>query len=496
MVFSRLRKHHLIRIKKKIRLKFPYIVSSFCLIFLISASLSAFAQTKVWSLKECIDYALANNLQVRQQVLTVRSVKEGYSQSRMNRFPSLYSSSNYGLSSGKTVDPYSYEFTTENIQSGSFGLNAQVTLFNGLQALNTIRQNKFLYMAAMSDADRMRDEISLTIAQSYMQILFNEELLEIAKQQHLTIKQQVEQTRKMVEAGGLAPGNLLDVEAQEALEALNVVNALNQLDLSYLQLVQLLEIDSADGFIIEKPVTNNPDTGILSLSPLQIFNLAVSSRPEIKSAEYNLESSIKGLAAAKGSRYPQLTLSGSIGSGYSDQQKKISGISITGYDTIGYTVTAPEPVIAPTYSYSFDNIPFGRQFDDNLNQSVRLNLSIPLFTNWQVKTAVTKAKIVAEQAQYNLLIARKELFKTISRAHADAKAAMLRYRASEKAAKAMSESFKYTGEKFNIGMATSFEYNQAKTKLGKMQSDLLQAKYDLIFKIKLLDFYRGKSLGF
>ena len=457
-------------------------------------SITAKAQDS-WTLKRCIDHALEHNIQIMQSELGAKLSKQDVIQSKAAALPTLNGFATHSYNFGQTIDRYTNQFAKDRVRSNNFGLSSSVTLFNGFQTINTIKQNRFNEMASRYDVDKIRNDVSLNVAANYLQVLFNQEQLEIARNQLQITLQQVNKTKKLVNAGSLAKGSLLDIEAQLATEELNLVTAENQLDITYLNLRQLLELDINEQFRIVKPNISLQEEIKVNTTTGQVYDAALSTLPEIKSAEYRMLGSERMLAIAKGGRSPQLNLSASYGTGYSGARQDIAGVMGSGYDTIAVT-TSGESVLSPSYTYQYETASFNEQVKDNMNQTVGLNLTIPIFNGWAVKTGITKAKIGVERAQLDIELAKNTLRKNIQQAHADAVAASKRHRATEKTVNALKESFHYAEQRFNVGMVTSVEYNDAKNKLTKVQSDLLQAKYDYVFKTKILDFYQGKSLGF
>lgn len=468
---------------------------SFTIIGLIFLSLSSIAQ-EIWTLEKCINYAYENNIRIKQQELNAKYSKNTLIQSKAGALPSLNANASHNYNFGRSVDPYTYDFTENNIQSNNFSLSSSVILFNGLQTYNTIKQNQLNLLADLQDVEKAKNDISLNIASAFLQILFNEELLNVAKSQLEITQQQVERTKNLVDAGSLAKGSLLEIEAQTALENLKVVNAQNQLNISYLTLTQLLDLDSVGGFKIEHPQFPDLEEKNLIPSVNQVYLEAINNLPQIKSAEYKLSGSEKGLNIARGTRSPRLSLSASYGTGYSNAIENFI-ITDTTYGSVlsGYTLSG-EDVYTNTYDidYETETRPFGDQFRDNASTSLSFNLTIPIFNGLQVHSSISNAKISVLNSKYQLELAKNQLYKEIQQAHADAMAALNKFFATKKAVSSMAESFQYTQQKFNVGLVTSVDYNIAKNNLTKAKSDLLQAKYEYIFKSKVLDFYRGKPI--
>ena len=444
------------------------------LIFVFSIFINPFIQgQEPWSIEKCIQYAYENNISIKQQSINTEYNENILKQSKIGLAPNLNAGANHGWSFGRALDQTTYEFTEqESIMSTNMNVNSRVTLFNGLQQLNTIKQNEFNLMASLQDLEKLKNDIALFIASAYLQILFNRELLAVSQTQLETTRAQVDRTQKLVDAGSLAYGSLLEIQAQAASEELNVVNAQNQLDISYLNLTQILDLDSTEGFEIIIPEFGDIATQEITVTVGSVFMEATSQLPRIKSAEYQLASSEKGLDIAKGDRSPSLSLTGSFGTGYSDYRQRV--------------LDASDP-----FNPIFEPYPFWDQITDNRSTGIAFGLSVPIFNGWMVNTNISNARLGVMNSKLNLESEKNNLYKDIQQAHADAVAARKRYLSTQEALKSMEESFKYTENKFEVGLINTVDYSTDKNRLTATQSDLLQAKYDYIFRLKILDFYRG-----
>lgn len=447
------------------------------LLFILPFAATIKAQENPWSLEDCINYAMENNITIKQTELNTRYNQNVLDQSKTSRFPSLNASSNYSYSFGRALDQTTYEFTdNQQINSISVNVSSGVTLFNGFQKKNSIEQNRINLMASYEDVQKVKNDISLNIAAAYLQILFSQELLLVAQNQLEITSQQVDRTQKMVDAGKLARGSALEIQAQYASEELNVVNAENQLQLAYLNLQQMLDLQYDPGFRINSPDLPVPGDSLLLLNVMDVFGTAQEIMPQIKSSEYNLEASELDLEIAKGMRYPSLSLSGNYNTGFSDIREKI-------IDT--------DPVTGiPIYG----KYPFFEQINDNLSVGLGLGLNIPIFNGGQVNTAVANARIGIENARLEVQNMKNNLYRDIQQAYADALAALKKFESTKKALISMEESFTYTEKKFEVGLVNTVDYNTSKNQLTMTQSDLLQAKYDFIFKTKILNFYKGEPI--
>ena len=268
-----------------------------------------------------------------------------------------------------------------------------------------------------------------------------------------------------MDAGSVAKGNLLQIEAQAAQEELSLINMKNQVETSYLNLTQLLEIKTPAGFEIDAPQINVDPNSVVDGTIDEIYLIAEKNRPEIKSSELKLTSSEYGLKIAKGARSPRFSLNHSVNTRYTH----ISGIA--------------------------NQEAFGKQLNNNRNSGVGLQMTVPILNGWQVTKSISNSKLDVQSSQYELEATKKQLYKSIQQAYTDAAAAIKKYNSSLKAVASTEESFRYTEQKFNVGMVTSVDYNVAKTQLIRSQSDMSQAKYEYVFKTKVLDFYKGIPLN-
>ncbi|MGB9746147.1 MAG: TolC family protein [Bacteroidales bacterium] len=462
-------------------------------IFLLTAALLKGYTQEPWSLEKCVRYALENNIQIKQQQLNSEYAGNNLLQSKMSLLPTINASAAQSKSFGRALDQTTYTFTqNQTITSLSSSVNANLVVFNGLQKINLIRQSRFDLMASLQQLEKLKNDLALNVAAAYLQILFNMELLNSAQQQAEVTRQQVERTAKLVDAGSLPMGNLLEIQAQHATEEVQIVNYQNQLDISYLTLAQLLELKDTEGFRIEIPDFSDFQFKEVLDPVADIYQDALRNLPQIKIAEYQLKSSEAGLSVARGGRSPRLFIAASYGTGYSDIRQRIIG---TTPQTIPIGATqGGELVYSQIEQPIYDTYPLKMQLKDNASTTLTFGLSVPLFNGWSVNTQVSNARLNVQNARYNLDLSKNLLYKDIQQAHADALAAVKRYLASEKSLEAQKESFKYVQQKYEVGLVTTVDFNTAKTSLARAESELLQAKYDYLFRINILNFYRGNPL--
>ena len=477
----------------------PLFAGSIILYLLLTGSSCSIAQEtpKTWKLEDCINYALDHNLDIKKQILAVEANKKQLLRSRLNLLPDLNANATNVWNFGQTIDLYTNTFAASTVRSNNFYVQSSATLFNGLTKINTIKQNSINLLATQYDLDVLKNNISLAVAGYFLDMLLNLELLDVAKNQIEITKGQVSRMSKLVEAGSSARGDLLNVQAQESAEALAVVQAENRLIISQLSLQQLIDLPVSSDFQIEKPVLKHVEESNKILTPEQIFSFAVDKRPEIKSADLRVQSAQKSLDIARGVLFPTLSFGGSWGTGYSGADKEVDRSIPPDTLTlpVGYTQNTHEIVMAQEKVYSYKVKSFSKQWTDNNNQSLGFYLRIPIFNGWSGRTNISLAKIAEDKAELDLEMQKRDLRKSIEQAYTDAAASLQQYNASVEKVAAQEESFKYTQQKFDVGMMTSFDYNNSKKDLTKAESDLLQSKYDFIFKTTILDFYMGKPIS-
>jgi outer membrane protein len=446
------------------------------IVSLIGAALMLFVFTgakaqETWSLQKCITYALENNIQVKQQALNTEYYTNQRDQARNNRLPNLNANVQNYSSYGRSLLPdNSYKDINSNSTAGNVSSN--ITLWNGFVLNNSIKMADMNLRASLEDMRKAKDDIMLNIAAAYLEILFADELVTVSEQVLKVTQLQIDRTTKLVEAGSLAKGSLLEIEAQFAREELNVVNAQNRLQLAYLNLYQLLDLPSTESFKIEKPVLPEISANLTVINSMDVFRNAVETKPAVKSAEFKLESARQQLKVAKGSMMPSLSFGGNYNNDYNNKDFY--------YD--------------PVSRQQLGLIPFSKQIKKNQRYGFGATLSIPIFNRFQGQTQVKNSKIQVEDYELQLQSSKNLLRKDIEQAYTNALAAFKRYVANQKAVESSTEAFRYTEEKFNVGMINSVEYNQTKNNLTTAQSDLLQAKYEYIFRTKILDFYNGQAI--
>lgn len=434
------------------------LIINLCLIYSQAQDSS---NVKVWSLNDCIEYAHAHNLHIKRQELQAEMAEEDLLQSKLQILPDINGSAYRTYSFGHQIDPTTNDFISDRTINDAFGIQSNVDLFTGLVNYNSIKKNELEMLAAIQNVEKEKVNISLEIAKAYLQILFNKELQQVANNQREVIELQVGRTEKLVQSGNAAKGDLLEMQAQLAAEDLNVTNALNNLKLSYLNLAQILDLEEPELFDVKFPDSVEVNTLAAIVDVDVVYQDAVTYLPHIKQASLNLDASEYDLKIQKGQLSPTVFLSGDWMSRYSDK------------DTLGYS----------------------DQFENYASKSFSFGVRVPIFNKGQKMNNISRAKIGVLDAEARYDQTHQQLLKEIQQAHNDAVSAADKYKSSSQAVESYSEAFKYTEKKFEVGIVNSVEYNISKNNYIKAQSELVQAKYQYIFSIKILDFYRGIPLS-
>lgn len=472
----------------------------------VNAQANVEQPANTYSLEDCIRIALETNPQVKLSELQVQTNENTYAQSKWQRWPSISFSAGQGFSSGRNIDPFTNQFVQQNINSNNYQLGGSITLFNGFQIKNNIKLNDTNLKASSKDLDAARNDIMLNVALSYLQVVTNEELIEVAKRQVEASELQVARTAKLVEAGTLAEANLLDLKAQLANDELTLVNAENNLETAKLGLKQLMNMPGSEQINVVKIPVADPALRAYDASIQEIFDTALGNLPQMKAANLRIDAAKTNIDLARGAGMPSLTLNGGVYTAYSSAapkerfvsdgtgNKEIEVTSATDYIVynneqlpIVQKVTTPNGSLR--YFGYFDQLNFNR------NSAINLNLTIPIFTNFRVKYNVANAKIQQKNAEYQAQQVQLTIRKNVEQAYIDMNNAAKRYSATANQVQALQETFRVSQVRFDVGAINSVEYNIAKANLDKANGNLVQAKYDYVFRTKILDFYMNRPLS-
>ena len=467
------------------------------------------ASTGPWTLQAAVDYAVAHNLGVRQSELTAQQQQATQRLNRAALLPTAGLNGTQGFNFGTNRDPFTNQFQQLNVRSNNFSGSAQLTLFSGFQLRNTVKQGVLEAQAARVDIDKARNDLSLNVASSFLQLLLAQELIRASEARLASVREQVVRSEKLLRAGAVAEGNLLDSRAQLAGEERTLVTAQNQRDLAQLALVQQLNLDpgSASRFAVVVPVLPDPTlfaAAADALDPAATFEIARQRQPEIKAADLRVLSARRGLDIARGAYYPRLTVAGGVSTGFSsvrNQQLRVSGeplaVPVLQRDPTAPGGFVPSPYVLLTPQTSFQQLPyrFLDQLRDNRGEFVQFSLNVPILNGLQSRVGVQRAQVNIQQIELRAEQVRVQLRQTIQQSYADALAAQRRYTASSRQAEALSLAFRNAEIRFNNGLLNGTDFNIARNNLTAAESDMIQAKYEFFFRRKVLDFYQGKPLA-
>lgn len=438
---------------------FKYLFS--LVFFLISVEI--FSQD-VFTLEQCIEYGLKNNLQIRQYSLQISQKKYELNQKNLSVLPSLNGILSQGFSFGNSLDYTNYTYRKEQINSNYFSLSSDFTLFNGFSQLNNIKSARYGYLSSQESYDDISDQVSLNIASVYVEILMNMEQLKYAEKQLELSKKLLERMELLVNVGEENKVKELQMKAQVANDEVSKVNAENALEQSYLKLKQLLNLDLAKKITVTVPeidATKLPD--YTHEKPENFIEESIKQLPKVKKALYDFESSRYSYYSSLGQSYPRLSLQSSIDTRYSSAQRNLQN----------------------------EKVPFNDQLDNNFGQSFSFGLSIPLFNNYQYRYAVQVAKISMKNNEIALQEAQTSARNEIYTAYLLMYSVARKFNAADNNLKAQQMLFEQNNSMYEQGLVNFYDWQQARNNLIMAESSYLSAKFDYLYKIKVFEYYKG-----
>lgn len=427
-------------------------------------SISSYGQEK-WNLNKCINHAYENNIQLKQKQLGVQQAKNKNLQSKLDLLPSFSADASHVFNFGRSLMPDN-TYQDVNNQNTNFSVSGGVTLFSGFQKINTLKKSNLDVKSSEKSVEKSKSDLVIDVAAKYLQVLYNIELLNIAKEQLKISKEQQEKTAKLVESGKLAEVEFLKQKSVVSQDELALVEAQNNLDISYIDLFQILDVKQDNAFIIEIPENIIVDANKSIQSSSDYYVKALEVRPEIAKSEIDIERAEKDLSIARGALIPSLSLGAGWSSGYYDSSKSNGEV-----------------------------ISFSDQLENNSRKSLSFRLSVPIFNGLQKRTTVRNAKLQKDNAIFEKELAKNLLRKEIQQVYANAKASMKKYYSAKIASEYSKESFDYSQKKYNAGLIDIVSYKEMKKEYVNSLSKLVQAKYDYVFRTKILDYYVGLPIS-
>jgi outer membrane protein len=468
-------------------------------VYLVTCCLAGYPQNPgdtavLVTLKQCVDLAIKNNLLVEQSSIGMQTSKVQYNQALGNMLPQIYGQASQQQGFGRILNTYTYTYLNQQLNSGSYSANANLTLFSGLSLLNTFKQNNYAYSASKLDLQQQKESITLSVILGYLQVLSSRDLLAISREQADVDLKQVNRLQLQSDAGALLLlSNLSDLKGQYAGDLVNISTAVDNLETAKVNLYQLMNVPYNKNIQLED-ILLDLQASDTTTSSEAIYQTALQTLPEIKSADLKIRAFQKGLAAARGQYYPTLSFYANVNTTYSNAATtEIPGsmVNVTTADfvTVGGT---NYNVISPQQNFKTEYLSFQDQFRDNRYTAIGLSLTVPILNYLRARNNVKQAKINLQNAEYNANSTRLVLQQGVELAFQNMLAAYKQYKFYQEQVTAYAESFRTTEIRFNEGVINSDTYVIAKNNIDRANINLAQAKYIYILRSKILDYYQGR----
>ena len=448
---------------------------------------------QAWTLQQCIARADERNLAVLNAALDAELAGENQERTYWDLLPDLNGAATHGYNYGRVIDRFTNTFATDRVRTNNFFLSSQVDLFRGFSKQNTIKQAGFDAEAAMKGIEAARNDVRVSVVQSFLNVLGLRERIAAAEAQAANTREQIERTRALVEAGRIARAEQLTLEAQLAQEEFNVTDVQNQHDQQLLVLARTMQLEANEmaQFDIVAPAISDLEVVAPTASQQQVLENVLRSHPAYAQAELQERSAEKSVAIAQAGRIPSLTLNGSLGTGYSGRDIRTVGEPIIGDPVVVGATASGEAVLAPNISFNTELTPFNAQLDQNLNQSVSFTLNIPIFNNMRNRYAVQQARVQHAKVRNNVVSLRNDLQRNVLDALVQQRSAHRQFLAASKAVESGTVAMQFAQERYDQGVITVIELNSAKTMLNTSTANLINAKYQYLMASKYLDILQG-----
>lgn len=471
----------------------------FTILALLLFHSAAPAQDSAWTLQRCVQYALEHNISIQQSVLTQRRLALQLQQSRLSQLPNANVTTGYGRSYGRSIDPTTNQFVQGNYDFLNFNGNADVLVFGWFQKRNVIAANKLNTLAAYEDLHQLQDDVSLNVATGFLRALLAREQILVNQHQVALSEAQMNQTRKFADAGRVPELDVAQLESQLASDSSRLITAMSDYESAILDLKALLNLDFETPFVPVAPKVEEMDAvEILSHSAADIFVVAAQRFGAIKSSELKLQAARKNVAAANAALYPYVTIGAQWGTNYATTYKKMVGAPvITGSAATGSYVEvggSAYPIYQPTFTYNTATIPFNDQFGNNFRSSYGINLNIPIFNGWQNQYQLRLARIGVDEQRLNQESAQLNLKQDVYKAHTEARNALQKFAAAQRAADAANRAYDFAKKRYELGFTNAVEYLTIQNSRYAADAQLVSARYDMIFRLQVLNFYLGRQL--
>lgn len=466
-------------------------ISGIMLLILLTGY-STIAQ-KIFTLKQCVDTAIANNLLVKQSDLQMQNASINYKQAKDNRLPNLFANLNHGLNQGRSIDPFTNSYVSQNITYGDYNVSTNLTLFNGLQIKNFIKQNALGYEASKMELQTAKDNLTLNTILAYLLILSNEDQLVQSQNQSGLTKKQVERLEILNKEGSIIPAQLYELRGTLANDELAVINNENAVQASKLALSQLMNVAYDKSMEVERLTADNYALNY-EADPESIYQIALSQLAHIKGVELRKESADKAVKVARSQFYPTVGLGGNLGTNYSSAAAEsifLNSTQVPSGDFVNVNGTQL-PVITTKSNFNTRKINYSNQFSNNYSTSVNLGIRIPILNAFRARNNVALARNDLKNTEYIAETAKIQLKQSIEQAYLNMTGASKRYTILLQQVNDFTTAFKAAEVRYNEGVSTQIDYLIAKTNLDRANINLISAKYDYIFQTKILDYYQAK----
>jgi outer membrane protein len=468
------------------------------MIFFIAGMMAAGSSWSqgTYTLRQCIDTAIRRNIPVQQTGLQADRARIRWQQAKMNMLPNLNGTFTYGWNQGRTIDPFTNIFINQQLTSSGLGLSSNVMLFSGLQMQNAVKQNSYAYEASKLEWQQAQDNLTLNVLITYLQVLSNEDLVEISRNQAEATRRQAERLEVMVREGAIGQFQLSDMRGQLANEEINLINNRNALQAARLNLCQLMNIPYDKDMKLDRSQLELP-AGMYALTADEIYQEAMEKFAQVRATEMRVKSAEKGVKVQKGAYYPSISFGANLNTNYSSAAYQSIPGSVQEVKTGDFVRVSNTQfdVLTMQQNYTSESISYGKQLDNNLGRFFGFNMQIPLFNNLRTHNSVRLSKIDLKDAELEnervLLVLRQN----IDQAYLNMSATYERYKALAEQVAQFEISFRAAEIRFNTGVINSVEYLINKNSLDRARVNYTQARYEYIFRMRILDFYRGMPVG-
>ena len=464
-------------------------------ISLITFYLLVTAQGNKLTLQQCVETGIANNIDVIQSDIQMQADEINWKQAKLDLLPDLNGTAGHGINQGRSIDPFTNAYINQNVNYASYGLSSGVILFNGFSLQNIVKQNKLTYEASKMTLQQRKDNLTINIILAYLQVLNNEDVLNQLMNQADLSKKQVDRLELLNKEGAISPSQLSDLKGQYANDQLSIINGKSAVESAKLDLCRLLNIPYDKNISLER-IDVASLSAVYEDTPDKIYQTSLEQFALIKSVSFTRQSAEKAVRVAKGGLFPTLSLNGNLNTNYSNAATTSTFLNTTDVVSGDYVIVSgnQSPVIKKQSNYLTEKISYGDQLNNNRFSSLSLNLRVPIFNSFQQRNRIRLAKLTLKSSEQVEKSTKTELQQSVEQAYINMTAASERHKTLLEQVDAFTESFRAAEIRFNSGVGNSIDYLTAKNNLDRSNINLINAKYDYVLRIKILDYYKGMKL--